>query len=102
MLIAALNHAAIRYRPDRDGAVVFDESQRTMVMDAVCQVRDAQFPWYLLQWKDEREARRYGDILRTAGLPFHVERQESGIWFLLRREDRDRHAELLDKLDEPP
>jgi len=100
-LIAMLDQAAVRYRRDRDGAVVFDKSQQTAVMDAVHRVRDAQFPWYLLLWRDEREAERYGKILQAAGLPFYVERWEMGVCFLVRREDRDWHTELFDELDSP-
>ena len=57
-------------------------------MDVVCNVRDAQFPWYLLKWPTETEADRYRDMLLGAGMPIIVERHESGTWFLVRREDR--------------
>ena len=101
-LIATLDQAAIKHRRGRDGSIVFDKAQEAAVMEAICSVRDAQFPWYLLQWKDAREAERYAKILTAAGLPFHVERNHAGLWFSVRREDRDQHTELFDKIDDPP
>ena len=100
-LIATLDQAAIKHHLGRDGSIVFDEAQQAAVMEAISSVRDTQFPWYLLQWKDAREAERYAKILRAAGLPFNVERNQAGLWFSVRREDRDQHTELFDKIDDP-
>jgi hypothetical protein len=99
--IQALDRATVAYRRGDDGAVMFDEVNAVAVMKAVNRVRDAQFPWYLLNWKTEAEADRYRDVLNAEGLTFIAERQETGTWFLVKREDRARHdelwAQILDK-----
>jgi hypothetical protein len=95
LLLDTLNRSGVSYGRARDGSVTFAERDRTAVMDAVCSVRDTRFPWYLLQCRTEDEYDRCRETLDAARLPYVVERQESGIWLLVRREDRPRHEELL-------
>jgi len=58
-LLECLRHSGIAYKLNRDGAVVFAGQDAASVVSAAHQVRDAQFPWYFLKWKTEREAVRY-------------------------------------------
>lgn len=93
-LIDELDRAGVPYtlRPDR--VVVFTIAGQVEIMSAILRIRDAQFPWYLLMWKEEAEAVEYRDAFKSAGLPFIVERHENGVSFLVRREDRSKHDEI--------
>src|SRR4051794_33318559 len=93
-LMENLDRAGVTYTRRADGAVVFAEANRTGVMDTVCRVRDTQFPWYLVKWPAETESVRYRVALTGAGLSFVVELQETGTWFVVRRQDEARHNEI--------
>ena len=89
-----LSRSGTAYTLDRNGAVVFGNDDATAVIDAAHRVRDAQFPWYFLKWKTEREAERFSTILRKSKVQFFEEQHEDGTWFLVRRADRAIHAHL--------
>jgi hypothetical protein len=96
--IQALDRSGVAYSRATDGAVVFEEGNATEVMRVAQTVRDAQFSWYLLKWETEADSNRYRDVLSAAGLAFVVERHETGIWFLVKREDRAQHDELWERV----
>jgi hypothetical protein len=85
--VRQLESVGLRYTLDSNGAVTFGEDEANSVVDAAHRIRDAQFPWYLLKWPNESQSMRFRAILTDAGLPFFVERHESGTWFLVRRTD---------------
>ncbi len=85
--VRQLDLAGIRYLRDSNGAVTFGKAEEHSVVDAAHRIRDAQFPWYFLQWPSESQSMRFRAILADAGLPFFVEHHESGTWFLVRRAD---------------
>ena len=71
------------------------------VVKAAHQVRDAQFPWYFLKWKTERESARFRIVLNEAKVPFFVEEHEDGTWFLVRRAARAIHYKLWPQALDP-
>jgi hypothetical protein len=89
-----LNRSGTAYTLNRSGAVVFENEGATAVINAAHRVRDAQFRWYFLKWKTEREAARFRTILRKSKVHFFVEQHEDGTWFLVRRADRAIHDRL--------
>jgi len=89
-----LRRSGIACELNRSGAVAFAEENANTIISAAHRVRDAQFPWYFLKWKTEREAARYQNILKQANIPFFVEQHESGTWLLVRRADRACHERL--------
>ena len=97
-LIERLARAGVAYAPRVDGAIVFGEANSAGIMDEICRIRDAQFPWYLVKWPTDTESTRYRDALTAAGLPFVVEHQETGIWFVVRRGDRAKHDLLREQV----
>ncbi len=96
-----LRRPGIAYKLNRSGAVAFGDEEATAIVSAAHQVRDAQFPWYFLKWKTEREAARYRNILKQANIPFFVEQHQSGTWLLVRRADRVAHERLWLRALEP-
>ena len=99
-LMRVLDDAGVAYRLDGKGAVTFSEANAPAIMDAAHRIRDAQFPWYLLKWQTEPKAERYRALMVAAGLPYVVERHESGTWFLVRRADRAQHDLLWERVDD--
>jgi len=89
-----LNRSGVAYKLNRSGAVVFGNDEATVITDAAHRVRDAQFPWYFLKWKSEREAARFRTILKKSKVQFFGEQHHDGTWFLVRRTDRAIHARL--------
>lgn len=89
-----LHRSGIAYKLNRSGAVVYGDEDATAIVRAAHLVRDAQFPWYFLKWKTEREAARFRTVLTQAKVPFFIERHEDGMWFLVRRADRPLHDNL--------
>lgn len=89
-----LRRSGISYKLNRSGAVVFAKEDAEGVVSAAHRVRDAQFPWYFLKWKTEKEAARFRIALNDAKILFFVEQHEDGTWFLVRREDRPVHYQL--------
>ena len=89
-----LNRSGVAYKLNRSGAVMFGNDDATAVINAAHRVRDAQFPWYFLKWKTEREAARFRTILKKSNVQFFAEQHEDGTWFLVRRADRAIHYRL--------
>jgi hypothetical protein len=89
-----LRSSGIVYKLSRMGAVVFGDKDAAGVVSAAHRVRDAQFPWYFLKWKTEREAARFRAVLTKTNVPFIVEQHEDGTWFVVRRADRASHERL--------
>ncbi|SRR6266849_9558615 len=89
-----LHSSGVAYKLNRSGAVVFGNENATAVANAAHRVRDAQFPWYFLKWKSEREAARFRTILKKSQVQFFGEQHHDGTWFLVRRADRAIHARL--------
>jgi hypothetical protein len=89
-----LNRLGVAYKLNRSGAVVFENDDAAAVINAAHRVRDAQFPWYFLKWKSEREAERFRTILKKSKVQFFGEQHPDGTWFLVRRADRAVHARL--------
>ena len=89
-----LRRSGISYDLNRSGAVVFGEKEAIGVVRAAHLVRDAQFPWYFLKWKTEREAASFRVVLAEANVPFFAEQHEDGTWFLVRRADRGIYERL--------
>ena len=77
-----LRSSGVVYKLNRTGAVAFGDKDATGVVSAAHRVRDAQFPWYFLKWKTEREAARFRAVLTKANVPFFAEQHEDGTWFL--------------------
>lgn len=92
-----INNSGINYKINKSGAIVFEKKDAASIVKAAHQVRDAQFPWYFLKWKTEKEATRFHNVLNEAKIPFFVEQHEDGTWFLLRRADRAIHYRLWPK-----
>lgn len=88
--IDELNGSGSTYRLDSNGAVCFKNSDADDINNAAHRIRDAQFRWYLLKWKTDEESRRFRKILKNADIPFHIEKNETGTWFLVRRKDRQK------------
>ena len=93
-----LRRSGIAYKLNRSGAVAFGDEDASGVVSASHRVRDAQFPWYFLKWKSEREAARFRSVLTEANVPFFAEQHEDGTWFLVRRADRAIHQRLWPRL----
>jgi hypothetical protein len=93
-LLEHLKRSGVAYKLNRSGAVMFGNDDATAVINAAHRVRDAQFPWYFLKWKSEREAARFRTILKKSNIQFFAEQHEDGTWFLVRRADRAIHYRL--------
>ncbi len=89
-----LSRSGTAYTLGQSGAVMFGNDDAAAVINAAHRVRDAQFPWYFLKWKTEREAARFRTILKESKVQFFGEQHEDGTWFLVRRADRAIHARL--------
>ncbi len=101
LFLEHLRRSEIAYKLNQSGAVVSREKDAAGVVNAAHRVRDAQFPWYFLKWKTEKEAARFRIVLNEAKTPFFVEQHEDGAWFLVRRADRAIHYRLWPKVLEP-
>ena len=96
-----LRRLGIAFKLNRSGAVVFEDGEAARIVSAAYRVRDAQFPWYFLKWKTEKETARFRTVLSEAKVAFFAERHEDGTWFLVRRADRAIHYRLWPKVLEP-
>jgi hypothetical protein len=92
-----LHRAGIAFKLNRSGAVAFGDEEATGIISAAHRVRNAQFPWYFLKWKTEREAAPFRIVLTEASIPFFAEQHADGTWFLVRRVDRAIHEQLWPK-----
>lgn len=92
--VRELERGNVRYTTNSGGEVAFDKAGADAVVEAAHRVRDAQFPWYFVMCETDEQFARFRTGLLEAGLPFFVERHESGTVLVVRRADR-KHLDSL-------
>lgn len=97
-LISELQKRNIRFTIRKDGGVTFDRGDWEKVNICAHAVRDRRFKWYFVKWDTKKAIQEFTKLLTEERLRFEIEFHGRQIWFLLPREDEDKHSELAEKV----
>lgn len=93
--VEKLRENGLPFYLDSNGAVQFDEKDRSSINGVAHTIRDSCFKWYFSWGRDLKTAGQFESILKSKNMPFEIEYHEDGKVFLLPKADETKHQEII-------
>lgn len=100
LFLAKLRKATVPFEVRSDGAVVCTGVNWSSLNGVAHAIRDSCFRWYFITWKTLELSHMFRQEMLSAGLPFQIEHHDEKLVFLVSKEDRSLHRDLIEKVQE--